>query len=648
MSKFKRYISAFLVFTLLTLSACSGSVKNDTDELVVGVENISGNFNPLYAVEEADKLISSQVFGCLQRRATDNSLVNNFGGISYEYVGDTQVKYTVTLRDDLFFSDGTHVTVDDLIFVYHLIADATYDGVYSDWYLNDIEGINEYYYDDENYEASVSEIENKLINEYSASTITKSNFINYLTLTSLEGAFIGGVDSKSPNGKTWREYFTEIGYDAELDSLGDLPSDIELLKVAARAEAENNPLAYSPENYYRDILYSEYLGKNYSDGVSVTKISGINKINDYSCTILFNSRNINTVSEINIPILSKAVYETDYIKGHASVVREKSSDAIGCAAYKINEIKNNEVTLSANPYYYGATPDFADLHFVDLSANKTKPVEALNNGDVDIISVTATDEIIAKLDSDKVHTVFSNQKCYYSVFFNARTLEIGERRALSGLCNFNNLMNEKVGSYYTALYMPLSIRFPEYPSGIIAPVYTESTFLSYITLNPEGIRDLTAYCVDDDNSFEMSVLNHYKTVLNEKGINLTIVKTDENGLLEAVQSQKADLWIESVPDGATSDKYDYYNSNGIMNKTGISDTQLDVKTLQMRSTVGFYDKEEYIKQILSLAMEQAVECPLYQLQTVTAYNTDKISADSFGVDFNYDGFADVLPLLKRK
>ncbi len=648
MIKIRRIISIVLVVMLLVLTACSDKTKTADDELVIGVENISGNFNPLFAVDEADKTISAQIFGFVQRRATDNSLVNNFGGISYEYVGETQVKYTVTLRDDLFFSDGTHVTIDDLIFVYHLIADASYDGVYSDWHLNDIEGINEYYYDDENYDASVTEIEGRLLNEYSASAISKSELIDYLMLTSLEGAFVSGLDSKSPNGKTWRDYFTEIGYEAEIEKLSNSPSDIEFLKVAARAEAENNPLAYSPENYYRDILYSEYLGKNYSDGINVTAISGINKINDYSCTILFNSQNINAVSEVNIPIISKSVYEIDYVKGHASVVREKSSEAIGCGAYKITERKENEVALSANTYYYAGMPDFEQLRFVDLKKSDKDLVKAINDGEVDIISVAATDDNIKKLDSKRIKTVFANQRCYYSVFFNTRTLEIGERRALSGLCNFNTILSDKIGPYYSAVYMPLSVRFPEYPSDVIAPVYTETTFSSYIKLNPDGIRDITAYCTGDKGSLELTVMEEYKRILKLNSINLTVVMTDNNGLAAAIQSGKADLWIECVSDGATSDKFDYYNSNGALNKTGLYDTEVDFKTQQMRSTIGFSDKDKVVKEVLSLVMEQAVECPLYQLQTVTAYNIDKISTDSFGVDYNYDGFADVLPLLKRK
>ena len=648
MINIKRLISILLVAAIIILPSCSGKFSSDDSELVIGVEDITAEFNPLYAVNESDKAISSQIFSTVQRMNSHNALVNHCGGISYELIGENQVKYTVTLRDDLFFSDGTNVTIDDLIFFYHLISDATYDGVYSDWHLNDIVGLNEYYYDDVDYYESVAELEEEIEANYSPLNISKSDFINYLIANGLEGKFVGGLDSISPSGKSWREYLTELEYTDELEALGETPADMELLKVAAKAEAENNPLAYSPQSYYREILFGQYLGSNYSDGTDVTSISGITKINDYSCTILFNSSNINAVSEINIPIMSRAVYASDYIKGNAPVVKEKSSSAIGAGPYMLKESGNN-VVLKANEYYFGGQPDFATLRFVDLKAEDIDPVEAINKGDVDIISVTATDDVIESLDSDKIKTSVSNNREYVSIFFNTNTLELGERKALAGFCHFNNLLSDEIGRHYTAVYMPLSIRFEEYPSDIKSPVYSENTYSNYLRLNAEGIESVTAYCVYPKNSLEYTVLENYKSILEKNGIKAEIVLVDSEGLLkEAIALGKADIWIETVSDNATCDKFDYYNSMGEMNKTGINDAEIDALSSSLHSAVGFSDRKAMVKSLLNLVMAQAVECPLYQLQTVTAYNTDKISPESFGDDFDYDGFTIVLPLLKRK
>ena len=415
MHSFKALVSIFLVFSLFLLTSCGDSFSAKDTELVIGVENIDGELNPLYSVSESDKIISSQIFGYVQIQGTDNSLVNSCGGISYEYVGDSQVKYTVTLRDDMFFSDGRNVTIDDLIFFYHFAADATYDGVYSDWYLNDIVGLKEYYYDDADYVRSLAQIDSEVTEKYSSSTISKSDYINYLIATKLEGKFAAGLNSLSPNGKTWADYFRSIEYIDELEKLGTAPSETELLSVAARAEVENNPQSYDPQGFYKEKLIREYIGSNYSDGDDVRSISGIRKINDYSCTVLFNSRNLNAVSEINAPIISKADYETDYVKGSAASIKQKISSAVGSGPYKLERTEDGTVILSSNEFYHGGKPDFSVLKFSDLALQKTDPVDAINKGIVDIISVDASDEVISQISTDNIKTVISNKKSYISV-----------------------------------------------------------------------------------------------------------------------------------------------------------------------------------------------------------------------------------------
>lgn len=179
-----------LCLAVVLTSGCRAVKSIKTKQLKVGVEGIEGVFNPFYAESEADKQINSQIFLPIQRRTGDNRLVNLCGGISYEYSGTTGVKYTVTIRDDMFFSDGKPVTIDDVIFFYYFIADATYDGVYSDWYLNDIVGLKEYYFDDKNYQSSIENIEERVAANYTVKTIETADYIEYLVATGIEGRFM--------------------------------------------------------------------------------------------------------------------------------------------------------------------------------------------------------------------------------------------------------------------------------------------------------------------------------------------------------------------------------------------------------------------------------------------------------------------------
>ena len=61
----------------------------------------------------------------------------SYNGTDYTYTGisdveivqndDGTVDYNITLRDDIVFSDGTPMTIDDVIFSMYVLSDPTYD-----------------------------------------------------------------------------------------------------------------------------------------------------------------------------------------------------------------------------------------------------------------------------------------------------------------------------------------------------------------------------------------------------------------------------------------------------------------------------------------------------------------------------------------
>lgn len=161
------------------------------------------------------------------------------------------------------------------------------------------------------------------------------------------------------------------------------------------------------------------------------------------------------------------------------------------------------------------------------------------------------------------------------------------------------------------------------------------------------MRAITAYFSGEAESLEYKILEEYKRILAEKGISLSIRSVSQADFDSTVSSGKADLWIDSVYDGATCDKYEYFHSNGDLNYTGLNSAEINSLTSVLRASVGFSDRKAMTRRILNLVAEQAVETPVCQLQTVTAYNTEKISPESVGNNFDYDGYSAVLPLLKK-
>lgn len=633
-----------LIFAVLPGCKNLGGFTVGNAELKIGVEGLNGNYNPFYSVSDADYEIVSQMFRPIQIKGTDNTLINHSGSISYEFIGENQVKYTVSINDDMFFSDGTHITIDDVIFAYHFIADASYDGIYKDWYLNDIVGLKEYYFDDQNYTASISKIEASVADNYSLTTISVDNYIKYLVETKLEGKY-NGIESKAPSGVTWKDYISNLGYREEINSVSENPTDESWLRLVARAEAENNPNAYNPETWYRELLFKNYMKDNYSDGIDVTQISGIKKINDYTCSVLFNSRNINAISEINALLIPKNCYSTDYIKGSAEKVKEISYFSAGSGPYIIAESNEKEVKMLSNDFY-DEEIGFRSIKFIDLAASGDNPVDSVASGKVDVIKSVVSSENINKIKEAPVQYFINDCDYYISMFFNTRSIDLSARMALMGICNPNNAVDGLVGSYYTRIYSPLSIRFNEYPDEITKAYYNEDSFSIYSKLSKTPLDNLSVYYSGKESDLEYTFLITYKDILSKKGINLEIVVADEEAKNAAIKSGNADIWLERVYDGATCDKFDYFNSVGSENKTGINSTEIDNITLNIRSAVGLADKKGMTAQLMKLVMEQAVEWPLYQLQTMTVYNTETVSSESFSESNNSDVFTYFIPYLK--
>lgn len=645
-------IGALLLCAVLILLSACGNISGlhvYGSELKIGISGFEGVFNPFYAKCDADTAVVTQMFQPIQRKCTDNSLVNYSGGISYEYVGNGRVKYTVSIKDNMRFSDGSNITIDDVMFFYYFISDATYDGIYKNWYINDIVGLKEYYFDDKNYESSISEIEETVADNYTLTTIEPADYTDYLIATRLEGKYGDGLDSVSPSGVSWREYLKKLGYSEAIDDLGENPSDEAVLKLVSEAEAESNPLAYNPESWYREKLYTEYITKNYEDGINVTEIEGIKKVNDYTCTVLFESENINAISQLNALLVSKNCYAVEYVKGSADKVKNFEGKAVCSGPYTLIEFDDGEVTMAANGYFFSGTSDFGKLKFIDLSVDGDDPIESVVSGKVDIITTLANAKSVNNLANKPVSYIVSDCDYYVSMFLNTRSLtNATERKALIGLCSVNDIVENEIGSYYTRLLRPISVRFPEYPSEITDTYYNPSAFTAYTMVSDKVLTEVTAYYCGQESDLEFLILNKYKEILAEKNITLKIVAADEVSLNAAILSGEADLWLEKVYDGATCDKYEYYNSGGSLNKTALNNREIDTMTTNIRAAIGFSDKVQMTEQLMELVMQQAVENPLYQLQTITVYNTDTIDPASLNNVTDADGYSYILPYLKAK
>lgn len=138
-----------------TLAAFAGCGSSKPEALVVMSEELDGNFNPFFSTTGADM----EIVGMTQISMLTTEYVDEATGVKVAY-GDKEavvVKdykqehdnsadetvYTFVLKNGIKFSDGTPLTIGDVLFNMYVYLDPVYTGS-STMYSTDIKGLQEY------------------------------------------------------------------------------------------------------------------------------------------------------------------------------------------------------------------------------------------------------------------------------------------------------------------------------------------------------------------------------------------------------------------------------------------------------------------------------------------------------------------------
>ena len=249
--------------------------------------------------------------------------------------------------------------------------------------------MKEYYYDTPDYATLVADVESK----YSLENISEEDYIAYLVATDLEGWWDGNVASESTD---WVEYCAGYGVDASA-----VTDPAEMLQILAKIEYDNFYDSYDPLTYYRKQMVKGTL----EDGIDVTTISGIEKVDELTCTVLFDSVNISGDKLVAWQaVVPQHYYGADWSpetsKGDLAGIKSFNGAPLGCGPYKFVSYENNIVTLVANENYFKGCPKIPNLKFQVV--NEEDKVDLVIAGDVDITDPSASLEIIAQLDAEGV------------------------------------------------------------------------------------------------------------------------------------------------------------------------------------------------------------------------------------------------------
>ncbi len=155
----KRIISLLLCIVmcfsaLAVLSSCDNNKGGDsTAAFVIATENLDGLFNPFFSTSSADATIVSMTqIGMLTSGYENGEVVQAYGNdeavvtldLVESYDDETdKTTYRFVIKNGIKFSDGTPLTIEDVLFNMYVYLDPVYTGS-STMYSTDIVGLQNY------------------------------------------------------------------------------------------------------------------------------------------------------------------------------------------------------------------------------------------------------------------------------------------------------------------------------------------------------------------------------------------------------------------------------------------------------------------------------------------------------------------------
>ena len=471
-------LASAAALSVSVLAGCGGAASDATSEststataeasntaasdgtLVLAETGFEGKFSPFFASSASDQdVIDLTQLGLLGADRKGEMILNGiegetreYNGTDYTYYGtsdcvvtendDGTVTYDIKLRDDLKFSDGEPVTIDDVIFSMYVFLDPTYDGSVT-MYSTPIVGLEE-------YRNSMSTL-SKLIAEAGEDNTDYTNFTEEQQKAFWDAVNDGGVkfaqeivDYMMANGATdvtsaaagWG-FDLPDGADAKAFFLA-IGEQYDWSFSAMEAESAGSALSeLIPEDVYA------YSTTGVNVGNAVANVAGIVKTGDYSMTLTTSELSTTMIYQLQMPIAplhyygDESLYDYDnnsfgFVKGDLSGVRSKTSAPLGGGMFTFSKYSDGVVYLDANPDYFNGAPKVAHVNMKETQeADKITGVQA---GTIDIsdpsYSLEVADQIadingVEGEDGPVITTRLKDYRGYGYIALSAKNVNIG-------------------------------------------------------------------------------------------------------------------------------------------------------------------------------------------------------------------------------
>ena len=457
-----------LVMCLGLLAGCGDKKDNQTKDentpLVVGYAAFNEKFSPFFSETEYDQDVWVMTsLGLLNSDRQGQIIMNGiegethaYNGTDYTYYGpadceivenaDGTVDYNFTMRDDIVFSDGEKVTIDDVIFSMYVLCDPTYDGN-STLYAVPIQGMAAYRSgmttlakalaaagrDNADFTYWTEEQQTKFWDNFDKGLVP---FAQGIVDACVEAGAADEGDVAAA-GAAW-------GFSGEAKTVEDLALEIGNQygwSFSAMEKEVGNSDALSA--MMDEDVYNDYPTIGVKTGDSAANISGIKKTGDYSMTVTLDKVDATAIYQLGVTIAPLHYYgdtslfdydnnQFGFPKGDLSSVRAKTTSPMGAGPYKYIKYEDGVVYFEANDSYFLGAPKTKYLNFQQCMSDDDK-LNGVITGTIDIADPSFSSDTVdaiekangGVLDGDKITTNTVDNLGYGYLGMSAACMNVG-------------------------------------------------------------------------------------------------------------------------------------------------------------------------------------------------------------------------------
>ena len=547
----KRILAIVLSLALCValFAGCSGkkSEPNNSKPLVVGYSNFSSKFSPFFSETAYDQdvwamtsvnLLNTDRLGAIVEKGKTGE-TREYNGTQYKYEGpadltvtenaDGTVDYDFELRDDIKFSDGEKLTVDDVIFSMYVLSDPTYDGS-STLYGAPIKGMSEYRAgmdsllslllkagrDNTDFTYWDEETQTKFWNDLDAAGTA---FAQEIVDTCIAEGYNAEGDSVSACAANWGFEIPEdaTAQDFFYQMVEEYGGDINALSSTESAASSLADLGFNPEDYANGV----------KTGDSAANIEGIQKTGDNSLRVTLTEPDATAIYQLAVTIAplhyygdtSKYDYDNNqfgFDKGDLSIVRAKTTEPLGAGPYKFDKFEDGVVYFTANEDYYLGAPKTTSIQFKET--NDTDKLNGVITGTIDITDPSYSKDAVKAIQEenggditgDKITTSTVDNLGYGYLGISAKAVKVGDDIASDASKNLRKAFatvyavyrDVTVDSYYgdTAEV----INYPISNTSWAAPQKTDADYAVAFSKDVDG-NDIYTSDMDQDAKAEAAL-----------------------------------------------------------------------------------------------------------------------------------------------